>query len=93
MCTNYKLISLSMVAKIRMPQPTFSFSIEAYPLDLCPIIVAGLQDDFEWRQAVFGLVASRADGLKFARHTYNARMETVATKPSIAQHGGKINLR
>ena len=36
----------------------------------------------EWREAMFGLVPFWADGIKIARQTYNARSETVASKPS-----------
>jgi putative SOS response-associated peptidase YedK len=82
MCANYEPIRLSDIAKLGLPQPTFDFVSEAFPQDLCPILVAGHQADLEWRQAMFGLVPDWADDLKFSRHTYNARMETVATKPS-----------
>lgn len=35
-----------------------------------------------WRDAMFGLVPHWASDTKIARHTYNARSETVAEKPS-----------
>lgn len=82
MCANYEPIRLADIAKLGMPQPTFEFVSEAYPSNLCPIIQAGLQDDFEWRQAMFGLVPDWASDTNFSKHTYNARFETVATKPS-----------
>lgn len=82
MCTNYEPIPLEEVTKIGMHQPKFDFDSEAYPGSLCPIIISGLQDDLEWRQAIFGLVPEWADGISFSKFTYNARMETVASKPS-----------
>ena len=82
MCANYEPIRIKDIAKLGLPQPTFDFVNEAFPQDLCPILVTGQQADLEWRQAMFGLVPEWADDLKFSLHTYNARMETVASKPS-----------
>lgn len=56
---------------------------EAFPGYLAPIVRLG-DDDSEARECVeacFGLVPAWAE-LKLSRHTYNARTETVAEKPS-----------
>lgn len=64
-------------------QPT---PAEAYPGYLAPIV--RLSEDgaeqIECVAACFGLVPSWAE-LKLARHTYNARSETVGSKPSFRQ--------
>jgi len=39
-------------------------------------------DEFELDIARFGLIPSWAKELKFGRHTYNTRTETVASKAS-----------
>lgn len=82
MCANYKPPSSPQLSLFDSPSPTFDSVSEAFPGDICPILVSGSDHDFAWQQAVFGLVPEWADDLKFSKHTYNARMETVATKPS-----------
>ncbi|AXI02808.1 SOS response-associated peptidase family protein [Aquirhabdus parva] len=82
MCANYEPIRPSEIINLGLVQPRFDFVKEAYPADLCPILISGLQDDFEWRQALFGLVPEWAETISFSKHTYNAQLETVATKPS-----------
>jgi putative SOS response-associated peptidase YedK len=56
---------------------------DVYPGQLGPILVQSRRDG---RRGVglarFGLIAPWAKDTKFGRHTYNARSETVATKPS-----------
>jgi Uncharacterized conserved protein len=47
-------------------------------------------DEFELDIARFGLIPSWAKELKFGRHTYNARTETVASKASF-RHAWKNN--
>jgi len=63
--------------------PAAAFKAEAYPGYMAPII--RLADDgsgaVECVSACFGMVPHWA-ALKLARHTYNARTETVAAKPS-----------
>jgi len=82
MCANYKPPSSPQLSLFDSPPPPFDSVSEAFPSDLCPILVSGSDHHFAWRQAVFGLVPEWANDLKFSKHTYNARMETVATKPS-----------
>lgn len=55
---------------------------EAFPTNLVPIIRPGAKPNtLEAVHASFGMVPHWAE-LKLARQTYNARTETVATKPS-----------
>lgn len=56
---------------------------EIFPGYLAPIVrlAEGAPDSIECVNACFGMVPHWAD-LKLARHTYNARTETVAAKPS-----------
>lgn len=63
--------------------PHAEFKPEAYPGYLAPIVRLA-EDGSDEREAVaacFGMVPPWAE-LKLARHTYNARTETVASKPS-----------
>lgn len=57
------------------------YSAHVYPLAPAPIIMRGA-DEFELDIARFGLIPSWAKELKFGRHTYNTRTETVASKAS-----------
>ncbi len=82
MCTNYKPMSSDNVLQLQLSAPPFDYVDEAYPASLCPIIVAAGNRGFAWRQAMFGLVPDWAEDLSFSKYTYNARTETVATKPS-----------
>ena len=89
MCANYtptRSERLAAQAGIHIPGP-YEFKSETYPGYLAPVIrtAEGLaaEESFE-RQldyGMFGLVPAWAD-VKLARSTYNARTETVATKPS-----------
>lgn len=89
MCANYtptRTERLEAQAGVNLPGP-YDFKPETYPGYLAPVIrtAEGLspENSFE-RQldyGMFGLVPSWAD-VKLARSTYNARTETVSTKPS-----------
>ncbi|SNS53319.1 Putative SOS response-associated peptidase YedK [Noviherbaspirillum humi] len=65
--------------------PSAAFSEEAYPASMAPILrlPSGGEDGGgnECVAACFGMVPHWADP-KLAKHTYNARSETVASKPS-----------
>lgn len=64
------------------PDPDFDFEPEAYPSYMAPIIrLTSVGTDKECLPACFGMVPHWAE-LKLARHTYNARSETVGSKPS-----------
>jgi putative SOS response-associated peptidase YedK len=67
---------------VHLPPPD-SYPPEAYPGYLAPVLVQGKQSGrMACGLASFGLVPRWAKDPKIARHTYNARAETVADKPS-----------
>ncbi len=87
---------LGMCAKYRSvkgnPRLLFHFGVEfpstppqgdLYPLSLAPFIRNARRSDVkECVAAGFGLIPSWSKDKKSARHYYNARTDTVATKPS-----------
>jgi putative SOS response-associated peptidase YedK len=84
MCANYTPSKLDAISQHRsLERALFDYPAEAFPGYLAPILresheVAG---EIEVAPAMFGMVPHWADP-KLARQTYNARTETVATKPS-----------
>jgi putative SOS response-associated peptidase YedK len=84
MCANYTPSHLDAISQHHgLEKSLFEFPEESFPGYLAPIIlesraVTGL---IECVAAMFGMVPHWAD-TKLARQTYNARTETVATKPS-----------
>ena len=84
MCANYTPTRLDAISQHHgLERALFNFPDEAFPGYLAPILreshdVAG---QVEVVPAMFGMVPHWAD-TKLARQTYNARTETVATKPS-----------
>lgn len=89
MCANYTPTRVERLAAQAGVSPSgpFDFKPETYPGYLAPMIrtAEGLVEDEPFERQVdfgmFGLVPAWAD-VKLARSTYNARSETVATKPS-----------
>ncbi len=84
MCSNYTPSKRESLGKhFHVDPPVTDWKEEAYPGYLAPII--RLADDgsgeIDSELACFGLLPHWAD-LKLSRHTYNARSETVASKPS-----------
>lgn len=83
MCAVY-----SPTANASWVQSTFGLSLpsaafEVYPGHMGPIVVRSRRDGhLAIGLAQFGLVPPWAKDLKIARHTYNARLETVSEKPS-----------
>jgi putative SOS response-associated peptidase YedK len=84
MCSNYQTIKPEQVQPdLGMALPGFGFTPEVWPGGMAPIIVgAGAGSADGWLAAMFGLVPPWASDAKLSRHTYNARSETVASKPS-----------
>lgn len=84
MCANYTPSHLNAISQHHgLERALFNFPDESFPGYLAPIVrqsreVSGL---IECVPAMFGMVPHWADP-KLARQTYNARTETVATKPS-----------
>lgn len=84
MCSNYTPSKReALIARFGVQPPDNAFEAEAYPSYLAPIVRLSPdgRDEKECVPACFGLVPHWAD-LKLAKHTYNARTETVASKPS-----------
>ncbi len=91
MCSNYEFPSKSRLSLLDIHEEQLELDIKThvYPLAPAPIIMRGA-DEFELDIARFGLIPSWAKELKFGRHTYNARTETVASKASF-RHAWKNN--
>jgi putative SOS response-associated peptidase YedK len=84
MCSNYIPASKdSLKSHFKVAPPDNFFKPESYPGYLAPIIRIDPDDPrhTECVPACFGMVPAWAD-LKLAKHTYNARSETVASKPT-----------
>jgi len=84
MCANFQPAPPSAFRlHFEAPEPTFEYH-EAYPGSAVPVILrsSATEDERCVKKAVFGLIPAWARDRKIARHTYNARSETVASKPS-----------
>lgn len=84
MCANFKPLRPELAPILDLFPPTFDYKNEVYPGYNSPILVKH-KNHMEWREAVFGLIPKWAQDSKISRHTYNARLETVADKPSFRQ--------
>ena len=84
MCSNYIPASKQSLKRFfGVTPPDNAFKSESYPGYLSPIIRLDPDNpqQTECVPACFGMVPAWAD-LKLAKHTYNARSETVASKPT-----------
>lgn len=89
MCANYSATKVENLSKLFQLKklPDEAGPDEVFPGDLAPMIYRPRQSagraagDFACQLGVFGMVPQWAE-TKLARHTYNARSETVAEKPS-----------
>lgn len=79
MCSNYRPTARDRLQRINGRAPAFDYPEEDFPGLLGPFLSNAFPD--KWLPGTFGLVPHWADP-KLARHTYNARSETVAEKPS-----------
>ncbi|QHG10833.1 SOS response-associated peptidase (plasmid) [Moraxella osloensis] len=82
MCANFQPITQAQASRFTNQQLSFEFKDEIYPGYDAPILFANIGDPAEWRSAIFGMIPKWAKDTSFAKHTYNARSETVADKPS-----------
>ncbi len=84
MCTNFIPTRNSEWVKSTFGVPLPSgYPAEAYPGYLAPIVLRGRKSDkTACGLARFGLIPAWAKDEKICRHTYNARSETVGSKPS-----------
>jgi putative SOS response-associated peptidase YedK len=84
MCANYTPSRLDAISQHHgLERALFNFPAEAFPGYMAPILREShdLAGQVECVPAMFGMVPHWAD-TRLARQTYNARTETVATKPS-----------
>ncbi|OTG67820.1 DUF159 family protein [Acinetobacter sp. ANC 4470] len=93
MCANFKAIKRNQAYLLDLSEPPFEFPENVFPLYDAPILIHGA-DQPEWDLAKFGLIPFWAKNLKYGHHTYNARTETVAEKPSFrhAWHNNQFAL-
>ena len=84
MCTNFTPTKKSQWAKEKLGVDLpADYPVESYPGFAAPLVVKSHQSDrVACGLAKFGLIPSWAKDEKIARHTYNARSETAAEKPS-----------
>jgi len=84
MCANFLPIQKpALLPDLGWPEPGFEYPGETYVGYKAPIrLYAPETGGEELRVAQFGLVPYWSKDSKIARHTYNARSETVAEKPS-----------
>jgi putative SOS response-associated peptidase YedK len=87
MCSNYTPSKREQLQEhFGVAAPDSDYKPEAYPGYMAPMIRLPRPDaiagDRACALAMFGIVPHWAKDVKFAKHTYNARTETVATKPS-----------
>ncbi len=78
MCSNYLPASPALLAPFGRGDVGFSYGAECYPQRLAPFLA---NTSPTWLPGGFGLMPHWAKP-DLARHTYNARSETVATLPS-----------
>ena len=79
MCTNYLTPAADEIQHwLGLLAPTFDYRSELWPGYKGPILLAGQA----WRLAVFGLIPFFSKDGKDFRRTYNARAETVDSRPS-----------
>ncbi|CAB1221406.1 SOS response-associated peptidase [Acinetobacter bouvetii] len=81
MCAIFETIKSNRAFLLGLCEPPFAYPEHTFPLYDAPILMHGA-DQPEWDLAKFGLIPFWAKELKYGRHTYNARTETVAEKPS-----------
>ncbi|WP_010116167.1 SOS response-associated peptidase [Acinetobacter sp. P8-3-8] len=84
MCANYKPISVNQVEQLGLPLIPFAYEEEIFPSFQTPLLFRSNQG-LEWRLVNFGLVPKWAEDKEVAKHTYNARNETVMEKPSFSE--------
>ena len=91
MCSNYLFPSKRNLMLLGVDTSQFDLELKdhVFPSYHAPIILNG-SEHLELDIAKFGLLPSWAKELKFSSHTYNARTESVADKPSF-RHAWKYS--
>jgi putative SOS response-associated peptidase YedK len=88
MCTRYQPPAPeALIEAFEVGVPGDAYSSEIHIGYLSPILrlAAGSDTQLSCAMARFGLIPAWAEDAKIGRHTYNARSETVAEKPSFKQ--------
>lgn len=87
MCANFQPPKpIQFIDDLGWVTPTFYFRPETFPGYLAPIKILNQQTQAaELRAAMFGLVPFWSKDEKMSRNTYNARAESVSSKPSFRE--------
>lgn len=81
MCANYKPATLQQIHYLGLPKIPFEYQEEVYPSFQTPLLFKS-DTGLEWRLVNFGLIPKWAENRDIAKHTYNARNETLLEKAS-----------
>ena len=84
MCSNYIPPTPKDMKRVFSIEPGFEYAPETYPGQRAPMLRRGEGGELLCMPACFGLIPHWAKDTTVARSTYNARTETVATKPSFS---------
>jgi putative SOS response-associated peptidase YedK len=84
MCANFKPITALQVQQFRLPEIPFTYQEEIFPSFETPLLFKS-QSGLEWRSVNFGLIPKWAEDNEIAKHTYNARNETLIEKRSFVE--------
>ena len=84
MCANFKPITSLQISVLDLPPIPFVYEAEVFPSFLTPLLFKSTLG-LEWRMVNFGLIPKWADDKDIAKHTYNARNETIMQKPSFSE--------
>ena len=82
MCANFQPISPTQAPLFTNQQLSFDVKQDIYPGYAAPLLFANPDNPAEWRSAMFGMVPKWAKDTSIAKHTYNARSQTVMDKQS-----------
>lgn len=91
MCANFKPISLLQVQQLGLPPIPFLYEEEIFPSFQTPLLFKSDQG-MEWRLVNFGLVPKWAEDKDAAKHTYNARNETLMENAVLSRLLASANL-
>jgi putative SOS response-associated peptidase YedK len=82
MCAHFEPSNSAALNKMLGRELLLVYNSNTFPGLQAPMIVQSESEGIEARLATFGLIPFWAKDRKFAKHTFNARSETVAEKPS-----------
>ncbi len=84
MCANFKPITHQQIQQLGLPNIAFEYVDEIFPSFQTPLLFKSAQG-LEWRCVNFGLVPKWSEDMEIAKHTYNARNETLLEKRSFVE--------